>query len=82
MGRFILKVLKREMLMQIASKATLAVCAATAFIAAACSSAPTQTADAKPDPRQGEQVKNICFQSQIRNWRKNDRRSILSLIHI
>ncbi|HOZ26025.1 MAG TPA: DUF6491 family protein [Hyphomonadaceae bacterium] len=63
--------------MQIASKATLAVCAATAFIAAACSSAPTQTADAKPDPRQGEQVKNICFQSQIRNWRENDRRSII-----
>jgi len=63
--------------MQIALKATLAACAATALVAAACSSTPTQTADAKPDPRQGEQVKSICFQSQIRNWRANDRHSII-----
>ena len=63
--------------MQIALKAIMAACAATAFAAAACSSTPAQTADAKPDPRQGEQVKNICFQSQIRSWRDNDRRSII-----
>lgn len=63
--------------MQIAFKAILAACAATAFAAAACSSTPTQTADSKPDPRQGEQVKSICFQSQIRNWRANDRHSVI-----
>ena len=55
--------------MQNTFKAILAACASTAFFAAACSSSPAQTADAKPDPRQGEQVKNICFQSQIRSWR-------------
>jgi hypothetical protein len=34
-------------------------------------------ADAKPDPRQGAEVRNICFQSQIRNWRENDKRSVI-----
>jgi hypothetical protein len=52
-------------------------CAAALF-AAACSSAPaTETADAKPDARQGEEVRNICFQSQIRNWRELDNRSVI-----
>ncbi|MDP3495516.1 MAG: DUF6491 family protein [Hyphomonadaceae bacterium] len=63
--------------MQNTFKAILAACASTAFFTAACSSSPAQTADAKPDPRQGEQVKNICFQSQIRSWRENDRSSII-----
>ncbi len=63
--------------MQIALKAILAACAATAIAAAACSSTPTQTADAKPDPRQGAEVRNICFGSQIRNWRENDRSSVI-----
>lgn len=34
-------------------------------------------ADAKPDPRQGEEVRNICFQSQIRGWRNLDNRSVI-----
>jgi hypothetical protein len=34
-------------------------------------------ADAKPDPRQGEQVSQLCFASQIRNWRELDRRSVI-----
>ena len=34
-------------------------------------------ADARPDPRQGEEVRSVCFTSQIRNWRENDRRSII-----
>ncbi len=44
----------------------------------ACASPPAaETADARPDPRQGEEVNNICFTQQIRNWRENDRRSII-----
>jgi len=54
-----------------------AACAA-AMLAAACSSAPaTETAAAKPDARQGEEVRNICFQSRIRNWRELDNRSVI-----
>ena len=48
-----------------------------AILLAACASPPAQTADARPDPRQGEEVNNICFTQQIRNWRENDRRSII-----
>ncbi len=45
---------------------------------AACQTSDTKDeADAKPDPRQGEQVTQICFTSQIRNWRENDRRSVI-----
>ncbi len=52
-------------------------CAAAMF-AAACSSAPTtEAADAKPDVRQGAEVRNICFQSQIRSWRELDNRSVI-----
>ena len=29
------------------------------------------------DARQGEEVRNICFQSQIRNWRELDNRSVI-----
>ena len=51
--------------------------AAAAIMLAGCSTSPTETADAKPDPRQGEEVRNICFTQQIRNWRKNDNRSVI-----
>lgn len=55
-----------------------AACASTILLAAACSSTPTETADNKPvDPRQGAEVKNICFTSQIRDWRENDRNSVI-----
>lgn len=54
--------------------------AAAAFAtlaAAGCTTPLADTADATPDPRQGAEVRNICFQSQIRNWRENDRRSVI-----
>ena len=50
---------------------------ASALLAAACTTPPTETAEAKPDPRQGKEVRQICFNSQIRNWRENDRRSVI-----
>lgn len=62
--------------MQKTFRTIFAACAAT-MAAAACSTAPTETADAKPDPRQGAEVKNICFQSQIRNWNALDRHSVI-----
>src|SRR5690349_16261548 len=58
-------------------KMILAACASSLFIAG-CSTAPTETAAAKtPDPRQGAEVRNICFQSQIRNWKALDNRSVI-----
>ena len=63
--------------MQNTFKAILAACASTLFVVAACSTAPVETADAKPDVRQGAEVRNICFGSQIRNWRPNDRQSVI-----
>lgn len=52
--------------------------AAAAILLSACASPPAaEMADAKPDPRQGEEVNDICFMQQIRNWRENDRRSII-----
>jgi hypothetical protein len=54
----------------------LAACA-TALLAAACSTPPAETADAKPDARQGKEVRQICFNQQIRNWRELDRKSII-----
>jgi len=50
---------------------------ASALLAAACTTPPTETAEAKPDPRQGKEVRQICFNSQIRNWRENDRKSVI-----
>jgi hypothetical protein len=44
---------------------------------AACSTSATEMADAKPDARQGDEVRQICFQSQIRNWRTLDNRSVI-----
>lgn len=59
------------------AKTILAACASTLFIAAGCSTAPTETAEAKVDPRQGAEVRNVCFSSQIRNWRALDNRSVI-----
>jgi len=51
--------------------------AAVAVMLAACASPPAEVAEAKPDPRQGEEVNNICFTQQIRNWRELDNRSVI-----
>lgn len=57
--------------------------AAASFAAmlSACATPPADpamaAAEAKPDPRQGEEVRSICFTQQIRNWRENDRRSVI-----
>jgi hypothetical protein len=60
------------------SKLNIAITACSSvFVAAACTTPATQTADATPDPRQGAEVRQICFNQQIRNWRENDRRSII-----
>jgi Family of unknown function (DUF6491) len=58
-------------------KKLIAACASAAFLAA-CTSPPIQTAEVKkPDVRQGKEVREICFQSQIRNWRANDTHSVI-----
>lgn len=51
--------------------------AAAAMLMAGCATPPAQEADTKPDPRQGEEVRNVCFSSQIRNWRELDNRSVI-----
>ena len=51
--------------------------ATAAALLAGCATPPVDTANAKPDPRQGEEVNNICFAQQIRNWRENDNRSVI-----
>jgi hypothetical protein len=61
--------------MTITSKSLLA--ATAAILIAGCTTPPAQTADATPDARQGEEVRNICFTQQIRNWRENDNRSVI-----
>ncbi len=53
----------------------LAACAA--LLAAGCATPPVETAQAAPDPRQREEVRNICFQSQVKHWRKHDDRSVI-----
>jgi hypothetical protein len=45
--------------------------------AAGCSTPLADPANAKPDPRQGAEVRNVCFQSQIRGWRNLDNRSVI-----
>ncbi len=72
----------RENCMNMNKKSGLA--AAVAAIGASLLLAACQTpasgadeADAKADPRQGAEVRNICFQSQIRSWRKLDNRSVI-----
>jgi len=59
-------------------KYILAACS-SALLLGACSTPATtkETAEAKPDPRQGKEVKEVCFNQQIRNWRENDRKSII-----
>ena len=59
-----------------AIKTILAACASMLVICG-CSSAPVETAEALPDLRQREEVTSICFQSQIKDWRPNDRRSLI-----
>ncbi len=49
----------------------------SALLAASCTTPGTETAEAQPDPRQGEEVRQICFNQQIRGWREHDRRSII-----
>ncbi len=61
-------------------KFILAACATILF--AGCTTPPAQTEAqlaeaAKPDPRQGEEVRNICFTQQIRGWRSLDRDSVV-----
>lgn len=51
--------------------------ASAAILFAGCSTAATETAEKKPDPRQGESVRSICFSNQIRSWRENDRNSVI-----
>lgn len=51
--------------------------AGVAAIATSCTTPGTNTAETKPDPRQGQEVKQICFNDQIRNWRANDNRSVI-----
>jgi hypothetical protein len=60
------------------TKAIFSACAAL-MIAACSTAANTEVADAKPDPRQGAEVKQVCFSQQIRNWRtvKEDRRAVI-----
>lgn len=53
----------------------LAVGAAILFVG--CSTAATGTAEKKPDARQGESVRNICFSQQIRGWRPEGRDSVI-----
>lgn len=53
---------------------------AAVLMAAACQSSAgtdSEMADAEPDIRQGEEVSQICFNSQIRNWRELDRKSVI-----
>lgn len=59
------------------TNARLFVAAATVALLAACTTPPTEMADAKPDPRQGEEVRSLCFTDQIRNWREHDSRSVI-----
>jgi hypothetical protein len=71
---------QRECAMSRNQKLILAACAA--ILVAGCTTPPALTAaqvaeKAKPDPRQGEEVRNICFTQQIRSWRALDRRSVI-----
>ncbi|HVY90985.1 MAG TPA: DUF6491 family protein [Hyphomonadaceae bacterium] len=58
-------------------KRLISTCASAIILAACTNAAPVKMADAKPDPRQGEEVRDICFQQQIRNWRENDHHSVI-----
>ncbi|MBI1359035.1 MAG: hypothetical protein GC155_02000 [Alphaproteobacteria bacterium] len=60
-------------------KYLIAACSA-ALMLAACQSSDMhkdKMAMKKPDPRQGKEVTQVCFNSQIRNWRANDSHSVI-----
>jgi putative hemolysin len=57
--------------------ASLLLAAAAAALLAGCATPPADMAEANIDPRQGEEVNNICFAQQIRNWRELDNRSVI-----
>jgi hypothetical protein len=59
------------------NKLSLILAAAAASLLAGCATPPADVAEAKADPRQGEEVRQVCFTQQIRNWRENDRRSVI-----
>lgn len=48
-----------------------------ALAVAACQTQTTETAEATPDARQGEEVRQVCFNQQIRNWQAHDRQSVI-----
>ncbi|MEZ5936987.1 MAG: DUF6491 family protein [Hyphomonadaceae bacterium] len=51
---------------------------AAALALGACQTSDTSdTAQKEPDPRQGAEVRQVCFTSQIRSWKANDRRSVI-----
>lgn len=63
-------------------KSSFIIVAFVATLLAGCSTPAAQTPAemaeaAKPDPRQGEEVRNICFAQQIRGWRALDRHSVI-----
>lgn len=45
--------------------------------ATSCTTPAPNPAEAMSDPRQGKDVSEICFSSQIRNWRANDDSSVI-----
>jgi len=59
------------------SSAFVAGACAAGLLAAGCTTPSAETTSAAPDPRQGEAVRNICFQNQIRGWRKLDSRAVI-----
>jgi len=63
--------------MDIMKNARFLIAATAAAVIAACATPPADMADARPDPRQGEEVNNICFAQQIRDWRELDNRSVI-----
>jgi len=63
--------------LQMTTKFSYILAAAAASLLAGCATPPTDVAEAKADPRQGEEVRQVCFTQQIRNWRENDRRSVI-----
>ncbi len=46
------------------------------ILAAACQN-PAPKAEAKPDPRQGQEVAQICFQTQIRSWESLNDKAVI-----
>lgn len=55
----------------------LVIVGAAALMSVACQTSTETEAAAKPDAREGKEVSQICFSQQIRNWKANDRNSII-----